>query len=247
MSVLTSSDGLVVPGRRVAVPWGPCSGSRASSSATPGATRNSFPRCSVSSPTANHGPSCGSAPIRAGRQRSPTGGRWATSPASSRTCSRSSPPPNRSRYRHILTPNGPATATSEGSTPDPHPKPELLCALTEFDALCGIRPVEATMALLGELGADGCLTDVLASDGPDRRADGALQRHASSHDPSSKRCATSGRDEAAWVGRLAERYPDDPSVVATLLMNLVRLTPGEAPRLGRRKRPCISRMERRSS
>ena len=35
---------------------------------------------------------------------------------------------------------------------DPNAKPELLCALTEFDALCGIRPVEATIALLDELG-----------------------------------------------------------------------------------------------
>ncbi len=35
-----------------------------------------------------------------------------------------------------------------------------------------------------------------------------------------------------WVGRLAERYPGDPSVVATLLLNLVHLSPGEALRLG---------------
>ena len=32
-----------------------------------------------------------------------------------------------------------------GVYPDPNPKPELLCALTEFDALCGIRPVDATI------------------------------------------------------------------------------------------------------
>ena len=31
-----------------------------------------------------------------------------------------------------------------GVYPDPNAKPELLCALTEFDALCGIRPVDAT-------------------------------------------------------------------------------------------------------
>ena len=32
--------------------------------------------------------------------------------------------------------------------------------------------------------------------------------------------------------RLAERYPGDPSVAATLLLNLVHLAPGEAIRLG---------------
>ncbi len=31
---------------------------------------------------------------------------------------------------------------------DPNPKPELLCALTPFHALCGVRPVDATLSLL---------------------------------------------------------------------------------------------------
>ena len=44
--------------------------------------------------------------------------------------------------------------------------------------------------------------------------------------------ATSDRPEASWVRRLAERYPGDPSVAATLLLNHVRLAPGEAIRLG---------------
>src|SRR5215216_5312069 len=39
-----------------------------------------------------------------------------------------------------------------GRYPDPEPKPELLCALTRLDAFCGVRPVEATLALLDELG-----------------------------------------------------------------------------------------------
>ena len=117
-----------------------------------------------------------------------------------------------------------------GIYPDRNAKPELLCALTEFDAFCGIRPLEATLALLAELGA-GSLADVLASDGPE----GALA--ALYHGTIDARsvvdaCATSSRDEAAWVARLAQQYPDDPSVVATLLLNLVRLAPGDALRLG---------------
>jgi mannose-6-phosphate isomerase len=119
---------------------------------------------------------------------------------------------------------------ARGVYTDPNPKPELLCALTEFDALCGIRPVDATAELLDEIGAH-CLADVLASDGP-RGVLTALYAGTIEPRPVVEACATSSRTEAAWVRRLAERYPDDPSVVATLLLNLVRLEPGEAIRLG---------------
>jgi mannose-6-phosphate isomerase len=36
---------------------------------------------------------------------------------------------------------------------DPFAKPELICAITSFDALCGFRPLGATLALLDRLGA----------------------------------------------------------------------------------------------
>ena len=117
-----------------------------------------------------------------------------------------------------------------GVYPDPNAKPELLCALTDFDALCGIRPVDATTALLDELGV-GRLADVLAAEGP-RGVLTGLYAGTIEPQPVVEACTTSSRAEAAWVGRLAERYPDDPSVVATLLLNLVRLAPGEALRLG---------------
>jgi mannose-6-phosphate isomerase len=44
--------------------------------------------------------------------------------------------------------------------------------------------------------------------------------------------STSDRPEAAWVGRLADRYPGDASVAVTLLLNLVHLEPGQAIQLG---------------
>ena len=113
---------------------------------------------------------------------------------------------------------------------DRNAKPELLCALTDFDALCGIRPVDATLALLDELGTTG-LADVLASTGP-RGALAAVYDGAVDPRPVVDACAASSRAEATWVARLADRYPGDPSVVATLLLNLVRLAPGEAIRLG---------------
>jgi mannose-6-phosphate isomerase len=115
-----------------------------------------------------------------------------------------------------------------GVYPDPNAKPELLCALTAFDAFCGIRPVDATAALLAELGV-GCLADVLASEGP-RGVLTGLYAGTIAPQPVVDACTTSSRAEAAWVRRLAERYPDDPSVVATLLLNHVSLAPGEALR-----------------
>jgi mannose-6-phosphate isomerase len=122
-----------------------------------------------------------------------------------------------------------------GVYPDPNAKPELLCALTEFEAFCGVRPAEATLALLDDLRPQGpgtgALGEVLKSGGVHGvlRAlyDGSIERQAVV-----ETCAGSGRGEAVWVCRLAERYPDDPSVVATLLLNLVHLAPGEALRLG---------------
>ena len=75
------------------------------------------------------------------------------------------------------------------------------------------------------------MPDVLSSDGP-RGVLTALYSGTIDVQPVVDACAASDRGEAAWVGRLAERYPDDPSVVATLLLNLVHLSPGEALRLG---------------
>ena len=43
--------------------------------------------------------------------------------------------------------------------------------------------------------------------------------------------AVSPRIEARWVRRLAELYPGEPSVAATLLLNLVELEPGQCIRL----------------
>lgn len=116
-----------------------------------------------------------------------------------------------------------------GIYPDAHPKPELLCALTPFEALCGVRPVGTTLSLLNELGLDE-LSRVLAADGPGAVLAG-LYRHDLATDPVIAACADSLRSEAAWVRELARRYPGDPSVAATLLLNHVVLEPGEAIRL----------------
>ncbi|MFJ9777322.1 mannose-6-phosphate isomerase, class I [Kitasatospora sp. NPDC101157] len=127
---------------------------------------------------------------------------------------------------------------------DRHHKPELLCALDDFDALCGFRDPAATAALMASLDAPALapwiatlrsadpatalrtvLTEALDAD----RAGGeeavaelapALERAAGTPGPHSATFAAyaaAGRD-----------YPGDPGLVAALLLNHVRLRPGQA-------------------
>ena len=120
-------------------------------------------------------------------------------------------------------------------------KPELLCALTPFDALCGFRRVDDTLALFDALG----VTEVDATLAPLRWADREAGLSATLHaimtrpQPASSEmvdavvaaCATHDGPFAAecgWAVRLARLYPGDPGVVTALLLNLVHLEPGEA-------------------
>ena len=116
-----------------------------------------------------------------------------------------------------------------GRFPDPYPKPELLCALTEFEAFCGVRPVDETTALLDELGLRRFAAAFESSGVAATIA--ALLRRKVDHGPIVEACATSRRPEARWAVELAERYPDDPSIAVTLLLNYVQLEPGEAIQL----------------
>lgn len=127
---------------------------------------------------------------------------------------------------------------------DQNHKPELLCALSEFWALCGFREVERTLALFDELAVDEL--------GPYRAALAQSPNHAGIYqvfarlmqaDPAERRrlvavtsaaCTTrapSSREfsgELAWGARIGALYPGDAGVVSALLLNLVRLAPGEA-------------------
>jgi mannose-6-phosphate isomerase len=120
---------------------------------------------------------------------------------------------------------------------DPNHKPELLCALTSFDALCGFRPAGATLELLSELDLPelAFVADLLRGPDPLRAAFTALLEHEDVAPivAALARRAADARDGPLYAARLAAQdAPGDVGVVVSLLLNYVRLEPGEAIYLG---------------
>ncbi|XHM67704.1 mannose-6-phosphate isomerase, class I [Streptomyces nigra] len=124
---------------------------------------------------------------------------------------------------------------------DANHKPELICALTEFDGLCGFRdPVQAA-GLLDALGVDSLkpYVDLLHA----RPEEAALRevltailtadRDAMAHTvtEAAAACTRLGGEHTPYAG-IAHHYPGDPGVIAAMLLNHVRLQPGEALFLG---------------
>jgi len=128
---------------------------------------------------------------------------------------------------------------------DANHKPELICALTPFEAKCGFRPLDDARELFDELGAAFApVRERLGATGPDAEvlhgvlawllgvggadafalvdaavaaADTTLAEH---------------RREVAWSAEIARHHPGDIGVVVVLLLNHVTLEPGDALFLG---------------
>jgi len=112
-------------------------------------------------------------------------------------------------------------------------KPELLCALTPFFALCGFRPIEETLALLHRLGlAEHPVFSTLASGdllGTVGRLLSLPQgERAEVAAAIADAAATDEQPEAVWARRIAATHPGDPGIGVALLLNLVELGPGQA-------------------
>ena len=119
---------------------------------------------------------------------------------------------------------------------DPFAKPELVCALGRFEALCGFREPTRTVDLLHDIGGGASrLATMLA----DHDLGYALRQIFTNRDEflpvlhdTITACADHESPSARWVVRLGEKYPDDVSVLVTLLLNHVVLEPGQALYLG---------------
>ncbi|MGW7549544.1 mannose-6-phosphate isomerase, class I [Streptomyces sp. NPDC054770] len=124
---------------------------------------------------------------------------------------------------------------------DANHKPELICALTEFDGLCGFRDPERTAELLDGLGVDSLkpYVDLLRAHPEDAALREVLtailtaDREEMAHTvaEAAAACTRLGGDYAPYAD-LAHHYPGDPGVIAAMLLNHVRLQPGEALFLG---------------
>lgn len=124
---------------------------------------------------------------------------------------------------------------------DANHKPELICALTEFDGLCGFRAPAEAAGLLAGLGVDSLkpYVDLLRAH-PEEAALREVLTAVLTADPDAM-AATVG-EAAAAAARLggayapyadiARHYPGDPGVIAAMLLNHVTLQPGEALFLG---------------
>ena len=124
---------------------------------------------------------------------------------------------------------------------DANHKPELLCALTPFEGLCGFRPVAETLELLDRLGLPELrpYRDLLAGPNGLRAAFTALletSEQAALVDAVVARVRSLPGDPAQGALRAvllaAEDFPGDIGCVVALLLNYVRLEPGEAFYLG---------------
>jgi mannose-6-phosphate isomerase len=124
---------------------------------------------------------------------------------------------------------------------DPFHKPELLLALTTFEALCGFRPVEESLHCLAKLqvpelkptiaalargGLRAAIPQLIALS-PEHRTvlvgavAEAAGRFVAAHDPEFI-------NTYRWAASLAQTYPGDPGVVISLMCNHLKLAPGEA-------------------
>lgn len=122
---------------------------------------------------------------------------------------------------------------------DPNHKPELICALTPFWALNGFRPPEQTRRLVDALGLESMRSlATLELETFFRELMGMEhgRRRRIVGEASSAARSLATRDAAFdWMVRFQLEFPDDPGVLSPLLLNLVRLEPGQAMALPARR------------
>jgi mannose-6-phosphate isomerase len=139
---------------------------------------------------------------------------------------------------------GVALDAPERTFRDDWPKPEMLCCLVETEILCGFRAPDETYALFERLGVGSALTLVepLRGGGAEeleqvfrailRLGDRATELVAAVEAGAAALVAAGEGDDHVYpfvqtARDLGRRYPDDPGVLAALLMNRVTLRPYE--------------------
>ncbi|MFD4247933.1 mannose-6-phosphate isomerase, class I [Streptomyces sp. NPDC058525] len=124
---------------------------------------------------------------------------------------------------------------------DPNHKPEMLCALTPFEGLCGFRPPLHSADLLEGLGVGSLkpYADLLRAHPEDAALREVLTAVLTADREEMARTVAETAAAAERLGgpyapyaHLVHDYPGDPGVIAAMLLNHFRLQPGEAVFLG---------------
>lgn len=128
---------------------------------------------------------------------------------------------------------------------DPNHKPELLVALTQVLALCGFRELEAVRrdveVLVGDTPQVSRFAELLDAGNAERvrrdvldwvfaggaEVEATVRALATAAGMSRERGVIDG-DRRSVMRDISEHYPGDPGLIISLLMNVVRLEPGEA-------------------
>ncbi len=123
---------------------------------------------------------------------------------------------------------------------DENHKPELLCALTPFEALKGFRPVGEALALMETIAVPELspLVDGLRNhpdmDGLKRFFRILMKMGKSEQARMVSRVVERAKEKARerrelyWVMELGKKYPGDVGVLSPLFLNLIYLEPGQA-------------------
>ncbi len=114
---------------------------------------------------------------------------------------------------------------------DRNHKPELLCALGPFVALCGFRDIAATRALFEALAVPGLQALDLGDLRETFRTIMTTDVSALVFEVSAACEKLTGGPfalEAEWGARLGQKHPGDAGVLGALMLNLVVLAEGEA-------------------
>jgi mannose-6-phosphate isomerase len=132
---------------------------------------------------------------------------------------------------------------------DPNHKPEMIVALSAFDGLCGFRRPTEAADLIEALGVDTLrpYADILRAHPEDQAlrevlaavlgadAESIAETVHAATEAAARLAATPGTpyaaDYAAYA-KAAHSFPGDRGVIAAMLLNHVRLQPGEALYLG---------------
>lgn len=127
---------------------------------------------------------------------------------------------------------------------DANHKPELICALTPFDAKCGFRQLDRTRELFESIGTEALapLRELISADGSDtdvlrsalawllRLEPDAAARLVAAAIEGAAEVAADGpfATDLCWLPEVAHIRPGDVGNVVALLLNHVTLAPGQA-------------------